>query len=280
MELLPPGACQQLEGQLKYARRDLQDLDQLRCYGDPTMSITTLQEEVQAIHFSHYAPFLRTLTSGDIRLFLSAFSQKQLEGLKQMLLFSVQIPRCSLKLSQFVCKKLLHELRSHSVFPVECLPESPFNLLLSWTNQELNLLCDLFGIYDIALEIRHIIDTQKLRKIYQALSEEQNLYLKKILQQKEPVRFSPMGLTLWDGNEEQLCQLIQKRGMSRLAKALCGSHPSFLWHLTHRFEVSRAALFSQFQTHPEPLETHKALIQELLFLLPSKQSIFKKRGDA
>ena len=230
--------------------------------GIPSKGLSSAQIILSQIHFSWFAPYLRTLPEKDIRLFLSALNEEQASGLKKTLLLSDGKVSLTPSAKLFLQKTLLEEIMgSKEILPPECLPNNPLNALLSLKLSELNKLTDLLGLHDLAIDMKHIIETAKLKKIQTILSPDQQNYLKILFQSREPVIFAKIGLAKWDGNDESLKQLISQRGFNRLAKAVYGQDASFLWYLTHMLEAEEAHLFQKLCA---PLD-NKTAVQALTF---------------
>jgi hypothetical protein len=231
--------------------------------GDPCRGFSSAQVILSQIHFSWFAPYLRTLSEKDIRLFLSALMEEQASGLKKMLLLSDGKVTLSPSAKLFLQKTLLDELgyTKSDILPPECLPDTPLNALLNLTFSNLNQLIALLGLHDLAIDMKHIIETAKLKKIQQVLSSTEQNYLKILSQSREPVVFAKMGLAKWGGDEESLKQLISQRGFNRLAKAVYGQDVSFIWYLTHMLEADGAHLFQKLCA---PLD-HSTALQALIF---------------
>ena len=106
------------------------------------------------------------------------------------------------------------------LLPPACLPESPFNSLLTFSyDQKMNLF-DYLGLRDLASDMRLIIEKPKLSLIASFLSEDKRKYMNRLRKTKEPVTFKPMNLSKWDGTGTTLMTLIRQRGLNRAAKAL------------------------------------------------------------
>lgn len=237
--------------------------------GDPTKGLRTLQAWLEGIHYSWFAPILRTMSQGEIRLFLSSLSDSCMAGLKKALLFSTTTLPLTEQGKKYLHQVLYKKLTNgeKDLLPIECLPESPLNPLLEIRIADLNALIDFLGLHDLAVEVRHIIETAKLKKINEALSVNEQNYLKILLQSKEPVFFSRMGLANWQGDAETLKLLIRQRGLNRLAKALQGQHPSFIWYLTHRMETDRSLLLQRLIGPLENTAAVQMLVAQVLELL-------------
>ncbi len=237
--------------------------------GEPYRGLSSPQDILSHTHFSWFAPYLRTLSEKDIRLFLSALTEEQAVGLKKMLLLSDGKTTLTLTAKLFLQKTLLQEIMGtqSEILPPECLPDSSLNALLNLPFGELEQLIAFLGLHDLAIDMKHIIETAKLKKIQAVLSSPQQSYLKILLQSREPVVFTKMGLAKWDGNAEALKQLICQRGFNRLAKAVYNQDPSFIWYLTHMLEADQAQLFQKLHTPLDNTTAMQALIFQIFELL-------------
>lgn len=225
-------------------------------FRDPTKGLTPLRERLLAIHASWYSTLLRSLAKNEIRLMLSILSEAQRLALVELLGFpSPPIPLTATA-TQFLQQELWRKLteRQAEPLPIECLPASRLNALLDCSDRDLARLIAVLGMRDVSVEIRQIIETEKLNKIYCAFSKEQMHFMQLLTLQREPVRFKRLGLAHWNGREEELQASIQQRGINRLAKALHLEHPSLLWYLSHRLDQERGALLVRLSSpleHPQ-----------------------------
>jgi hypothetical protein len=231
------------------------------------------EEELERIHYSWVSPFLRTLPEREIKLFLSALSQKQIKGLKQSLMLSNSLPTPSPIGASYLKETLYQALIPTDLLPIACLPSHPLNQLLLLSFDELLSLIDLLSMHDLSVEIRHIIDTGKLKEIYSLLSKPQITFLKTLLHSKEAISFKKMGLHNWRKDREALSHILTQRGINRLAKALY-SHPSALrWYLAHHLDMERGKTLLQLATpldHPKASELLGEQVIELIDALKPK----------
>ncbi|MBS0653360.1 MAG: hypothetical protein JSR39_07530 [Verrucomicrobia bacterium] len=207
--------------------------------GDPSKGFPRCDEQLFRIHYSWFAPYLRTLPESDIRLFFTCLHPDQQKGLKTLLLFSNQLPEISFMATQFLRQTLFDQITPPDLLPIACLPSSRLNLLLDLDKQEWSSLIDLISMHDLSIEIRHIIDTAKLKQIYALLSKPQQAYLKTLSHKKEPVAFKKLGLASWSGDVEALKHSLFQRGVNRIAKALYGHHPSLIWYVSHHLDIEK-----------------------------------------
>ncbi len=270
LQKCPPDKREHLSAHLpENDRKLIQALPKTK--GDPTQGIDNPLEQ---IHFSWFAPYLRNLTERDIRFFISALSEQQAAGLKKSLLFSGTTAPLRDLAKKFLQMTLLQKVSADQtdLLPVNFLPDSPLLPLLELKLADLNSIVDYLGLHDLAVEMRQIIDKAKLESIYKALSSEEQNYLKILLQSREPIAFSRMGLANWKGDADSLKTMLRQRGVNRLAKALYGQHSSFIWHLCHRLDTDRAVLLQKLITPLENSGAIKLLISQIVELLSYKGS--------
>lgn len=233
---------------------------------DPTAGVTPIGEILATIHFSWFTPYMRSLTENEVRLFTSCLPDEQSRGLKKNLLLSSALIPLSEMGKTFLQQTLFEKLLDGQPAPLppECIPITPIHPLLQLSFSELIRLIDLLGLHDLAVEIRQIIDTMKIKKIYSLLTEEQQQHLKTLTQTKEAVTFKRIALSKWDGNPEQLKSIIHQRGLNRLAKALHGADESLAWYLSHRLDQERGAILLKLRTPLEHPRAVNALIDQIL----------------
>lgn len=256
---------------LKYvAVEERQAIEALgKTYRDPTKPAESLKSQLQRIHFSWFTPHLRNLPEREVKFFLSALSEPQAAGLKKGLRFSGNLVHLSKNGETYLQGVLLKQVVGSGVnlFPIGCLPDSPLNALLEIEVVDLQTLISFLGLHDLAVEMRHIIETSKLKKIFDILPPQQLKYVKILMQSREPIAFTRMGLSNWKGEAESLKLLIEQRGLNRLSKAIYGQLPSFIWHLVHKFDIDRGMAIQKLCTPMENISSAKLLIAQVLELL-------------
>lgn len=144
-------------------------------------------------------------------------------------------------------KKTVNEIvQEWNVLPVEFLPESFFNQLIYWSKLELVECIDFLGLYDLANEVRHMIEKKSINQVYNCLSPKKRTYLKWCLNQKEKLTSTKLGLKDWDGTQAKLETLLHQRGLFRLGKSLCGQHPDLIWYIVHVLDVGRGNILERY----------------------------------
>ncbi len=237
--------------------------------GDPTMGAPSWSRQLAEIHFSWFGPLFRNMPQREIRLMLSCLSLEQAAELNKSLRFmNGHAPISPLGLSflqETLWKKLTGDVAD--LLPRPLLPQTPLSVLLDLKTADLHALIDFLGLHDISVELKQIIDTSRLKKIYAALSANEQNYLRVLMQSREPVTFTPIGIANWQGDGAALKALVRSRGVNRLAKALYGQDPSFLWHVVHKMEIERALNLQKMCAPMENLTASKVLISQILELI-------------
>jgi hypothetical protein len=231
--------------------------------------ISSSKETIDLIHFSWFAPFLRSLSETDIRLFLSVLSLSQVEGLRRSLRFTNHLPHPNSHALTFLRKRLLQQLieENEEILPKDCLPLSPLNPLAEMDHATLAIFIHYFGLHDLAFEMRQIIETARLKRIFQSLPQKSHEYLNFLLSQKEPFLLQRMTLQNWDGKKETLMAQIDKSGILRLGKILYDQDLSLIWYVVHHLEVSIASLVQKFCTPMESSKAKQALMEQAIKIL-------------
>jgi hypothetical protein len=228
-----------------------------------------MQDELLRIHYSWMAPFLRSLPENEIKLFLSALNVQQIKGLKQLLLLSNALPTPSIIGKAYLKKTLFEAITEDDLIPIVCLPDHPLNCLLDLSLEELYSLIELLSMHDLSIEIRHIIETSKLKEIYSLLTKAQTTFLKTLLHKKEPVSFKKMGLVVWDRDREDLRAMLLQRGINRIAKSLYGCNSSLLWHVAHHLDVEKGQLLIKLCAALDHPRASALLVEQVLELVSS-----------
>lgn len=189
------------------------------------------------VHWSWFLPTLKMYPDAEQQNFLAVlphFASKNLATMCRITLEPQSITHIGKKyLRQVLLDSLLGE--KDRLLPIDFLPE---NRLLKYSKKELIRLIDLLGIHDLAQDLRQIVETKILKKIYSFLTMEEKKLLKDVTGRQE-YHIAPFGLDKWDGTEEPFRHMLHKRGLARFAIALSGENPDFLWYLCHRLDIGR-----------------------------------------
>ncbi len=193
------------------------------------------------VHYSWLLPTLKTYPNEEIALFLEVVEEQKKAILKRKLRIEPDEPHLTSIAKSYL--KLILQMsllgKEDSLLPVEYLPSHPLNQLTLLNKQQLVELIDYLGLYDLSKEIKQIVDTTVLKKIYSYLSQEHKSFLNKIMNQKEPKLFFRMNLTREGIDKDAFKTLLHKRGLQRLGITLSHQHSDLLWYITHILDIGR-----------------------------------------
>jgi len=229
---------------------------------------------LEQIHWSWFIPTLKTYSAREQKLFLSALSPQVRENLSQELGFNSP-PKEELKNlgASFLKQTLLTSLIGHRsrIVPPDYLPVSPLKPLLRLTKKKLIRLIDFLSLYDLAAELRQIVETKILKKIYSLLSEQQKKFLKIAMTHKEPYPLPRLKLDKWDGTEDSLHLLLHKRGLARLGAALSTQDPDLVWYICHQLDIGRGNALLKLCAKEAALDVSDGIIRQIEELLNNKE---------
>lgn len=196
---------------------------------------------LEKVHWSWFLPTLKAYPETEQKLFLSAVDSYAAKNLARALILSSNGQEMSEIGRLFIRKILLDSLLGphDRLLPKEYLPPSPLKGLLNLSKKELTRLIDLLSLHDLAAELRQIVETKILKKIYSLLSEEERKFLKLAMAHKDPFALGKLGMDRWDGSEESLRTLLHKRGLARFGAGLSGQDPDFIWYICHQLDIGR-----------------------------------------
>jgi hypothetical protein len=225
---------------------------------------------LDSVHYSWLIPTLKSYSKEEGSLFLLALSGKARENLK--LLLKKRSEKCELSEigQKFLRKVLLDTLidKEDGLLPIDYLPESPLNVILTLSKQDTVRLIDFLSLYDLVLELRQIVETKTLKKIYTFLSAEKRDFLKNKMNYTEPPLFPKLGLEMWDGKEESLKIILHKRGLNRLANALSNADSNLVWYLCHHLDIGRGTTLFKLSQKKVSEKVAKIIIGNIMELLP------------
>ncbi|NDD57745.1 MAG: hypothetical protein EBZ47_00625 [Chlamydiae bacterium] len=241
---------------------------------DPLQAQLDFSELLDKIHPSWIIAQLRSLPESEISLYLASLPDHQAALAKKAFHSSRPCPELTDSAKDFVRSNMLSIFMDSvpDLIPISLLPHSPLNTLLNLPASSIQKIIEYLGLHDLAVELKIIIDTNQLKKIFLALSPEKKSYLESLKQNKEPVVFKHMQLSKWAGEPSTLLQVVHHRGLNRLAKAIYSECDSFKWYLSHMLSCQESALLHGLCKplhHPKAIQM---LIHQILSLLPLVQN--------
>lgn len=168
---------------------------------------------------------------------------------------------------RFLLAKINQILNIYDHIPVDYLPVTELTMLAKWSKAQLVNLADFLGIYDLASEVRGIVNKVYLKNIYTCLSPKQFHYLKMCLNKKEQIVAPRLGIDPTVQDCKKLNKIIHRRGLLRLGKGLCGQHPDLVWHISRILDKNRGSIvLKEYQPkeHPKVTEILKQQLYNVI----------------
>lgn len=221
------------------------------------------------VHYSWYIPLIETYEKGDLSFLVHAFNDEtKKEIIKYFHLSPLSSPPTSIAI-EFFQEHIFNKILDSKIelLPIEYLPESDLNPLLDLSKKELIMLIDYLPLFDLAIEMPKIVDPKILKKINIYLPDNKKKLLKKLSFYKQPFVF-PSLLLNKAKNEEDFKLIMHKRGLNRLAIALCNEDRSFIWYICHKLDIGRGKTLNKLSKNKTENEITKTITFNIIELLP------------
>lgn len=227
-------------------------------------------EVLESVHPSWLIRILQPFTDNEKCFFLATLNGAMASQLKKMLGLQKSLPMLTALGKEYLKRELLELIKKErgEALSKNALPESSFNILLTFDVGRLSLLCFWLGLHDLADELRFVIDKQTWVHVEAALTPTEWQAVKTFQAKKERLTFGRMAFKDCLESPQKLRLLIEQYGMNRLAKALYGEHSSLLWHLTLRLDQKRAEFLTKLCGPLSKPDLKEALRQQVLQLIP------------
>lgn len=152
----------------------------------------------------------------------------------------------SYPVKRFLINTLYKNFEKREILPVPFIPKTTLSPLASLSKKQITKIIDFLGLYDLAEELRHIVDKNTLKNIYDKLSAPQQRFLRFSIHQKGKLVADRLNIELQAIDKKKLEIVLHKRGILRLAKALSGQHPDLVWHIAHTLDSGRGQLLLRY----------------------------------
>lgn len=225
---------------------------------------------LERVHWSWFLPTLKSYGPAEQTLFLSSLDSSSARPLAELIPCKVPRETTVTPIGKSYLRQLLLDtlIGEHDrLVPPDFLPPSSLNRLLELSKKKLIRLIDLLAMHDVASEVRQIVETKILKKLYSFLSEAQKKFLKVAAAKPEPFSLPKIGLDRWDGTDESLRHVLHRRGLGRLGIALSNQDGALIWYVCHQLDIGRGtALFkmSVKESTAQVIEAAARQVEELL----------------
>ncbi len=224
---------------------------------------------LESVHWSWFLPTLKTYREDAQEMFISALDFQSAKNLTHELHLPLPNSNINISFKNYLRKVLASSLLGpiDQLLPKHYLPQTSIQNLLHLSKLQLTKIIQMLSLYDLAIELRQIVETKILKKIYSLLTEEEKKFLKKIMHLPDPYTQTRIPIDRWIKKEEAFRLTLHKKGLTRFALGLSGKHPDFVWYICHQLDIGRgSALFKLCQKEPIPHVTDaiERQIEELL----------------
>lgn len=205
------------------------------------------KDPLNEIHYSWYLPILKNLKHPENLYFLMALD----DSIAFPLETALKLTRPTVGITdifQHYLKQILREqMIPKELLPFGFLPDSPFLELASASKKELIDLIHRLSLFDLASEMRQIVETKILKKIYSSLTEDEKNFLNQRTFEKENVSWPKMGLEKWDGTKVHLHTILHRRGIYRLSLAIQNASFEIRWYMSHKLDLGRGSFLMKIK---------------------------------
>ncbi len=215
------------------------------------------------IHWSWLIPLLESYPSHDQRIIIKIFPSHAQKNLAKTCKITPITDRLSQSCTSFLKALAFQQVIGEERLPIDHLPPSPLNALLQIEKTQLTELIDLLALYDLSATLKQIVDTKVLKKIYSALSEREQKFLKTILGHKEPYLTTKISLENWEGTKKALRQILHRVGLARLGSALAQEDPDLIWYVCHQLDIGRGKSLEKFSKTEKSVAVAQWLAKQL-----------------
>jgi len=209
------------------------------------MAVIFPPDYLNKIHYSWLKKTLDELPKEEAPYYLSALDKKKREEILRIFPLDKEVQDSKGFVKGFIQKKWIEKLVPSDFIPLPFLPKSDLEPLYGLTKAELIELISYLGIYDLAHEMKKVVDTKILKNLYGNLNPKKIEFLKSLLQQKEKISTPKFDLKDWSGDIKELENRIHKRGLRRLHLVLAKENPSKKWLLTRTLDTGRGQILEE-----------------------------------
>ncbi len=199
---------------------------------------------IDTVHYSWFIPVINLYSKQENLLFLLAMKKNSQNSLKKILEIDTSQDKLNPIAKDFLRDLLYQSLikKDDPILPIEYLPRSDMNNLLKFSKKEIVKIIDLLSMYDLAKELKKIVETKKLKLIYSYLSKDEKEFLNSILKYNEPFTTKKMQIENYILDKKSFKNILHKRGLLRLSSALSLENIDLIWYVCHYLDIGRGSL--------------------------------------
>lgn len=220
---------------------EIANLNRLPSFAKIEDSKFSKESLIDSVHYSWFIPMLNIYSSKEASLFLLVIKKQNKKALQNILDLEDIKNDLNISVKLFFKELLLRSLikKDDHLLPISFLFESKLNKLLSLSKNQLVKLIDFLGMYDLAKELKFIVEKKKLKKIYSYLKEDEKKFLNKILHYQEPFATKRINIDKYSHDKKKLRNAFHRCGLLRLSYALSLESIDLIWYVCHTLDIGR-----------------------------------------
>lgn len=222
-------------------------------FDEGNISIVTRQpwQVVEKVHWSWLLDPIKKLPKEEIPYVVASLPEAPQRKVAKKLGLSEMPEGITNPIKHLFLDRLYQLMPIKGTLPLAFIPRQPLAELLDLSKEQFLDVIDCLGIFDVAGEIKQIVNKRQLARVVESLSKVQQGFLKEVIHNKDRWSPSRLGLDQWGGDVTKLQRALHVRGMMRLARALKDHHPDFMTHIYRRLDIGRAQQIQKYQSQKE-----------------------------
>lgn len=231
--------------------------------GDAALAIRQPWEYLLSIHYSWLFEPINHLPRQLVPYVVSSLPSGSKEKVAKHLRLESLPENLTDPFKHLLLDKLYSLLEIKKKTPLEFIPAEPLQELVHLTKNQIVNLIDCLGVYDVATELKQIVDRNQLARIIEGLSPLEQKYLKKAAGKQLRWGGPKLGLDQWGGDKQKLQRALHLRGMMRLGKALKKHHPDFTAHFLLKIDTGRGKQIKKYISQETPDDEVNLLVMDV-----------------
>ncbi|MCI5051517.1 MAG: hypothetical protein MRY21_00075 [Simkaniaceae bacterium] len=232
---------------------------------NPLKTKVKLPDLFASIHPLWWAELLSELSPQDRLLFIAALPDVQHAPLAEHFEISQELPKLTPPARRYIEGELYLLITKGElvVLDVQCGEGHPLHRVLELDHRKFQSFIDHLGLFDMATELKKVIRSSHIKDIEEMLSDSELQLLTSIKDRRDLLQFGEIGMSHWNGELDELRQVLHRRGVNRLAKAFFGADDITKWHLSHRMSPEDCKSFNDFAIETKDKKVYDILIKQM-----------------
>jgi hypothetical protein len=241
---------------------------------DLDLSVLFKKSLIDNIHYSWFIPLLNSYKKEEIDFFLLSLEDDKKKSLEKILNHKCKDFTISKEVKNFFLSLLYENLISSNsnLLPLNYLPKSNLSILLTLSKKNIVKIINYLSLYDLVKEVKYILDTKKLKKIYSFLSLDEKNFLNKIFKYQESFRTKRLNLEKNTLEKKTIRNILHKRGLERLALALSLEEENFIWYIMHFLDIGRACILEKL-IKKEKSTIANIITSQILYIIDNMENL-------